>query len=67
MSSLLSTEDLGQGFILDQLESPTGHIYYRICTRGTCRYSEDHYMCMMYAESMGWLPPHRQVIGSSTT
>jgi hypothetical protein len=67
MSSLLSSDDLGQGFTLDQLESASGHIYYRICTRGTCRYAEDHYMCMMYAEAMGWLPPHRQVIGSATT
>ena len=67
MSSLLSTEDLGQGFTLDQLESPEGHIYYRICTSGTCRYAEDHYICMMYAEAMGWLPPRLSATGSSTT
>jgi len=67
MSSLLSTEDLGQGFILDQLESPSGHIYYRICTSGTCRYAEDHSMCMMYAEGMGWLPPTKATRDSSTT
>jgi hypothetical protein len=67
MSTVTQTTDLGQGFTLDQLEAPEGHIYYRICTRGTCRYAEDHYICMMYAESMGWIPPHLSATGSSTT
>lgn len=67
MSALLSSDDLGQGFTLDQLESPSGHIYYRICTRGICRYAEDHYICMMYAESMGWLPPTKAARDWSTS
>jgi hypothetical protein len=67
MSTITSSNDLGQGFTLDQLYSPDGHVYYRICTRGTCRYAEDHYMCMMYAESMGWLPPRKAARDSSTT
>jgi hypothetical protein len=60
MSNVITTEDLGQGFTLDQLQNDHGHTYYRVCLRGICRYAEDHYICMMYAESMGWLPPHRQ-------
>ena len=63
MSTTTQTTDLGQGFTLDQLESSENHIYYRICTRGTCRYAEDHYMCMLYAEAMGWLPPNKQITG----
>lgn len=59
MSSVISTEDLGQSYNLDTLQNDHGHIYYRICTRGICRYCEDLWMAMMYAESMGWLPPHR--------
>ncbi len=66
MSTVTQTTDLGQSFSLDQLESAAGHIYYRVCTRGTCRYAEDHYMCMMYAEAMGWLPPNKTAIDSST-
>jgi hypothetical protein len=57
MSSVISTEDLGQSFHLDTIRGDDGGIYYRICTRGSCRYVEDLWMAMMYAESMGWLPP----------
>lgn len=54
------TEDLGQGFTIEQLETSAGTPFYRICTRGTCRYAEDYWMVRMYAESMGWLPPDKQ-------
>ena len=60
MDSVISTDDIGQGYTIDQLSAPDGHIYYRVCVSGTCRYAEDHWMVMMYAENMGWLPPHRQ-------
>jgi hypothetical protein len=60
MGTILFTEEIGQGFTIEQLQYDDGHTYYRVCTSGTCRYAEDHWMVMMYAESMGWLPPHRQ-------
>lgn len=60
MSDLVRTESLGQGYTIDTLEAPTGNVYYRICIRGTCRYAEDYWMVLMYAESMGWLPPNKQ-------
>jgi hypothetical protein len=60
MAQSCTTEDLGQGYTIDTLQNASGHIYYRICTRGTCRYAEDYWMVLMYAESMGWLPPNKQ-------
>ena len=60
MDNLIYSEEIGQGYTIDQLSAPNGHIYYRICTRGICRYAEDYWMVMMYAENMGWLPPDRQ-------
>ncbi len=57
---MTTVDDSGQGFTIEQLTSDNGHVYYRVCINGTCRYAEDHWMVMMYAENMGWLPPHRQ-------
>lgn len=59
MSSVIASEDLGQSFTLETIRNDSGHIYYRICTRGICRYCEDLWMAMTYAESMGWLAPDR--------
>lgn len=67
MSYLVRTEDLGQGYSIETLEAETGNTYYRICTGGTCRYAEDYWTVIMYAESMGWLPPNRQPIEQSTS
>lgn len=53
---IVSNLDLGQGFTLEQLENERGHIYYRVCSKGICRYCEDSYMAYMYAEGMGWNP-----------
>lgn len=61
--TILNTTEIGQGYIVEQLESDNGIIFYRICKSGTCRYAEDHWMVMMYAESMGWLPPDKQITG----
>lgn len=61
--TVLNTTEIGQGYTVEQLESNSGGIYYRICKSGTCRYAEDYWMVMMYAESMGWLPPDRQTTG----
>jgi hypothetical protein len=62
MSITRATEELGQGYTIDTMESDTGHTYYRVCIHGTCRYAEDYWMVLMYAESMGWLPSHKQPI-----
>ena len=60
MSDVIVTENLGQGYTIETLQSQDNAIYYRVCIRGTCRYAEDYWMVLMYAESMGWLPPHKQ-------
>jgi len=60
MSAVVRVEPLGQGYTIETLETPSGNVCYRICTRGICRYAEDYWMVLMYAESMGWLPPNKQ-------
>jgi hypothetical protein len=52
--SIIGSTDIGQGFIIDQLENDRGDIYYRVCKGGVCRFCEDGYFAYMYAESMGW-------------
>lgn len=53
-SRVVHTRDLGRGFTIEQLENDCGHIFYRMCKGGVCRYCEDEYMATMYAESAGW-------------
>jgi len=53
-SKVVQINDLGQGFTIEQLENELGHIFYRMCKGGICRYCEDEYMAYMYAESAGW-------------
>ena len=54
---VLNIIELGNGHTIEQLENEYGHIYYRTCKAGICRYCEDEYMAYMYAEHMGWIRP----------
>jgi len=51
-----NSTDYGNGFKLEQLENERGEIYYRACKGSVCRYAEDHYIAVIYLESMGWDP-----------
>ena len=53
-SNVVNIIDLGQGFIIEQLENEFGHMYYRMCKGSICRYAEDEYIAYMYAENAGW-------------
>lgn len=56
MTTIVNTNDLGNGYTIDQLLSEDGSIYYRTCFNSICRYCEDEYMSRMYAEQMGYDP-----------
>lgn len=56
-SQVVSCTDLGQGFIIEQLENEFGHTFYRMCKGSICRYAEDEYIAYMYAEGAGWNRP----------
>lgn len=56
-SHIVNSVDLGQGFIIEQLENEFGHTFYRMCKGSICRYAEDEYIAYMYAEGAGWNRP----------
>jgi hypothetical protein len=53
-STVVNTRELGQGFIIEQVQNELGHTFYRMCKGSICRYCEDEYMAYMYAEGAGW-------------
>ena len=52
-TTVISSVELDGGYLIEQLEDERGQTFYRVCHGGLCRYAEDHYMVMMYAEHMG--------------
>ena len=54
--TVVHSDDMGDGFALEQIENDRGEIYYRACKGGVCRYAEDEYIARMYLEGMGWKP-----------
>lgn len=55
-ATVISKTDLGDGYVIEQLQNHDGALYYRVCHRGICRYAEDEYYVHMYAAQMGWSP-----------